>query len=136
MRALRLVLLAGLVLTLVTACGGGGPAGVAKQWVQASAGADGATALKLTCREYREQVQMGGFMTAALGLLVGIDTEGAKADLSDLKFSTTSQSGDTATVHVSGEIIVSLLGAAMPQEFDTNLRMVKEDGAWRVCGEE
>jgi len=136
MKAFRLVLLAGLVLTLVTACGGGGPVGVAKEWVKASAGSDGATALKLTCWQYREEVQMGGFMTAAFGLLVGIDTEGAKVDLSDLKFSTTSQSGDTATVHVSGEIIVSLLGAAMPQELDMNLRMVKEDGAWRVCGAE
>ena len=33
-------------------------------------------------------------------------------------------------------MIVSLLGAAMPQYVDSDLWLVKEDGDWVVCGGE
>jgi hypothetical protein len=76
-----------------------------------------------------------GFLAAGLGLLVGIDTQNAEVDISDLKFTTTSESGDQAVVHVEGEMIIGLLGAAMPQYYDADLLMVKEGGSWKVCGE-
>jgi hypothetical protein len=69
-----------------------------------------------------------------LGLFTGIDPQTAEVDLSDLSFETVSESGDTATVHVNGEIMMSLLGAAMPQAIDANIIMVKEDGEWKYCG--
>lgn len=138
MKALRLFLLVSLAAALLAGCSssGGGPAGVAREWLQASLGADGATALKLTCRDYRNDVQTQGLMTAALGLLTGINTENGQIDVSDLKFETIDKSGDTATVRVTGEIIVSLLGAAMAQDIDMTLLMVKEDGDWLVCGQQ
>ena len=136
MRNARLLGVALAMMVLLAACGGGGPSGVARDWLEASATGDGATTLKLTCREYREQMQMMGFLTAGLGLMTGIDTQSAGLDMSDLKFTTTSQSGDSAVVHVEGEMIVSLLGAAMPQYVDSDLWLVKEDGDWVVCGGE
>jgi hypothetical protein len=134
MKTLRILALTLIVVSAV-ACGGGGPAGVARDWLKAAAVADGTTTLKLTCQDYRDQVQTMGFLAAGLGLLVGIDTQNAEVDISDLKFTTTSESGDQAVVHVEGEMIIGLLGAAMPQYYDADLLMVKEGGSWKVCGE-
>jgi len=134
MKTARLCILAFLLLAAVTACAGGGPTRVAKEWFGAISSADGATALKFTCDQYRDEVQMAGILTAAFGLLGGIDPQSAGADMSDLDFEVTSKGDDSATVHVGGEIIVSLLGAAMVQEVDMNLEMIKEDGDWKVCG--
>lgn len=113
-----------------------GPARAAKEWVTAVATSDGATALSLTCDSYQDQVQMSGFLTAGLGMLFGVDTQSTEADLSSLEFNTINQAGDTATVQVQGELVLSLLGAAMPQQLDTNMTMVREDGEWKYCGDD
>lgn len=128
-----ILVLAGVVL--VTGCSAGGPAGTARRWYKAVATGDGATALSLTCREYQSQVQMAGFLTAGLGLLSGGSSPKVAANMSDLEFSTISQDGDAATVHAQGEIIVSLFGAAMPEEINSSLALVREEGKWKVCGE-
>jgi hypothetical protein len=135
MKSARFFVLILIGMVLVTGCSAGGPSGAAKQWYKAVATGDGATALSLTCQEYQSQVQMAGFLTAGLGLLVGVDTGAAKTDMSDLKFATTSQNGNTAAVRVEGEIIVSLLGAAMPEKVNSTLKLIREDGKWKVCGE-
>jgi hypothetical protein len=135
MKSARWFVLVLVGVVLVTGCSAGGPSGAAEQWYEAVATGDGATALSLTCKEYQPQVQMAGFLTAGLGLLTGVDTGTAAADMSDLEFTTTSQDGDTATVHVEGEIIVSLLGAAVPEEVNSNLKFIREDGKWKMCGE-
>lgn len=127
-------LLIAVLLTLGLVACASGPEQAAKEFIEASMGGDGATALQLTCDQYKEQVQMSGFLTAGLGMLVGVDPQSAEADLSDLNFETVSESGDTATVNVNGEVMMSFLGAAMPQVIDSNLTMVKEDGEWKYCG--
>lgn len=120
---------------LLTACTGG-PEMAAREFVEASMTGDGAAALNLTCDQYKEQVQMVGFLAAGIGMLAGIDPQDAEADLSDLDFETVSEDGNMATVNVSGEIMLSLLGAAMPQMVDANIVMIMEDGEWRFCGDE
>lgn len=128
-----IVLIAALLTLVLTACSSG-PEQAAKEFIQASMGGDGAVALQLTCNQYKEQVQMSGMLSAGVGMLVGIDPQSAEVDLSDLNFETVSESGDTATVSVNGEAMMSILGAAMPQVIDINLTMVKEDGDWKYCG--
>lgn len=134
MYARKALLLIVVLLTLGLAACAGGPEQAAKEFIEASMGGDGATALQLTCDQYKEQVQMSGMLSAGLGMLVGIDPQSAEVDLSDLNFETVSESGDTATVNVNGEVMMSLFGAAMPQAIDTNITMVKEDGDWKYCG--
>lgn len=122
-------------LTLVlAACSGSGPSNAAKEWIEASVEGDGTTALKLTCEQYKSNVQTSGFLSAGLGLMFNIDMQDTAVDLSDLEFKVVEESGDAATVHVEGEMIVSLLGAAMPQQLDMDIKMVKEDGDWKFCG--
>ncbi len=128
-----ILVLAGVVL--VTGCSAGGPEGTASRWFKAVATGDGATALSLTCREYQSQVQMAGFLTAGLGLLSGGNSPKVTANMSNLEFSTLSQDGESAAVHAQGEIIVSLFGAAMPEQINSSLTLVREDGKWKVCGE-
>jgi hypothetical protein len=134
------VFVRGVVLLLavfwMTACSGNAPAQAAEAWFQATATSDGATALKLTCEAYREEMQnlslfMGGFNLLSGGLL-----SEAGADLSGLEFSVVSRQGDEAVVKIEGEIIQSVLGAAMAQPVNANVLMVKEDGEWRWCGEQ
>jgi hypothetical protein len=135
MKSARLFVLMLVGIVLVTGCAADGPSRATKQWYEALATGDGATALSLTCQQYQSQVQMAGFLTAGLGLLSGVDTGTATSNMSGLKFTTTSQNGDTAAVHVEGEVIISLLGAAMPEEVNSTLTLIREDGKWKVCGE-
>lgn len=59
----------------------------------------------------------------------------AETDLSGLKFKTVSQNGDEAVVNISGVMVKGLLGAAIEQELNANVVMLKEDGQWKYCGE-
>jgi hypothetical protein len=133
MKTHRFFVLVLVLVVLLSACGASGPASVARDWYKAVATSDGGTALKLTCRAYREEVQMSSFFMAGLGLFTGFDLQGVKVDMSDLKFTVTSQSSDAATVHVEGEVIMSLLGAPMADYVDEDMELIVEDGAWRVC---
>ncbi|HUN22581.1 MAG TPA: hypothetical protein PK299_05530 [Anaerolineales bacterium] len=126
-----------MVTICLSACSTNNPSGIAKQWMTATLTADGATTLKLTCESMRETVQMQGLLSASFSMLFqtqGMNSQDAKTDLSDIKFDTVERKGDNAVVNVSGEVIVSFLGAAMPQEINESWVMVREDGDWKWCG--
>jgi len=134
MKIIRLIMLLGLIVVL-SGCSGSGAEKAARNWLEAGATADGATALKLTCTPLQADVQMMGFMTAGVGMLTGLNPQDAEVDTSDITYETVSEDGDTAYVHVQGEIITSLMGAAMPQPINSTFKMIKEDGEWKWCGE-
>jgi len=50
-----------------------------------------------------------------------------------LSFKTTEQSGDTASVQVTGKMKMTFLGQEQEDEIDEAMPMVKEDGKWKVC---
>ncbi|HFQ92468.1 MAG TPA: DUF4878 domain-containing protein [Anaerolineae bacterium] len=138
MKILRwFILFVGLSFVL-SACSGNAPAKAAREWLTALNTGDGVTALKLTCRQYQEEVQNTSLLTAGIGMLgsmAGVDAQSAEVDLSDVKFETVSKNGDTAVVQVKGEMIVGLMGAAIPQQINMSFTMVKEDGDWKWCGQ-
>lgn len=76
-----------------------------------------------------------GFFVGGMNLLTGGLMSDAEADLSGLKFKTVSQIGDEAVVNISGVMVQGLLGAAIEQELNANVVMLKEDGQWKYCGE-
>jgi len=116
------------LVVLLVACGGGGgsPDQVAKQWFEALATGDENALKDLTCAAQQESI------TGVTGLFAG-SGEGLGLDISDLSFKTTEQSGDTASVQVTGKMKMTLLGAEQEQEIDEAIPMVKEDGKWKVC---
>jgi hypothetical protein len=116
------------LVVLLVACGGGGgsPDQAAKQWFEALATGDENALKDLTCAAQQESV------TGVTGLLAGLG-EGMGFDVSGLSFKTTEQSGETATVQVTGRMNMTFLGAEQEQEIDEAIPMVKEDGKWKVC---
>jgi hypothetical protein len=79
----------------------------------------------LTCAAQHES------LAGVAGVLGSL--EGGGLDLSGLSFKTTEQSGDTASVQVTGKLKVTLLGQALEEDIDEAMPMVKEDGKWKVC---
>jgi hypothetical protein len=125
-RALSVVTV--ILVILMAACGGGGggsPEKTAQQWFDALAKGDQNTLKDLTCAAQQDT------LTGVAGLLGGL--ESGALDTSGLTFKTTSQSGDTASVQVTGKLKVTLLGQSVDQDIDEAIPLVKEGGKWVVC---
>jgi len=129
-----IILIIGLSIIFV-ACGGDSPDKAAEEWFQAVATFDGASTLTLTCDAYKDEVQSLGFVVFGLNILSGGLAADIEVDTSGLRFNTISQSGNEAVVNVRGSYAQGMLGAAIEQQVDTNIIMVKEDGKWKYCGE-
>jgi hypothetical protein len=114
------------VLSL-SACGGGGsntnePAGAVSAAMDAAESGGFAKLLDYTCAAKKGDVAalFGGGDLSGLGAL-GIDTnalfDAVKMDFQDIKTSETSKSGDKATVHVTGKMLISFDEAKMKDVF-------------------
>lgn len=131
-------LLALVLATAAVACddAGSGPAGAAKEWLVATLEQDGNRAARLVCDSMQGDQMVAATVFAAFEVIgtnllgVGLGTD---FDLDDLDFKTTSERGDRATVHVSGDVLISVLGVSQPTDIDDYIEMVKEDGQWKVC---
>ena len=128
MKRAWLVVIVFLVVFLA-ACGGGGgsPEQTARQWFDALGKGDENALKDLTCTAQHES------LAGVAGLLGTM--EGGGLDVSGLSFKTTEQSGDTASVQVTGKLKVTLLGQAVEEAIDEAMPMVKEDGKWKMCGQ-
>jgi hypothetical protein len=59
---------------------------------------------------------------------------GLEYDVSGLDYRTVQQSETDATVIISGEMIISVMGIFQSQQLSpTPLPMIFEDGRWKVC---
>ena len=112
------------------------PERAAQEWLQASVDLDGNKLMERTCAAQQENIQEAGMWASVFNIFgqqaIGVQ---AKTDLSGLKFSTTSSSGNTARVRVTGQIRVAVLALAQSQKVDETWRMVKEEGKWKWCGQ-
>lgn len=128
-----IVLLATVVLG---ACGaaGDGPDVAARQWFQAIVDQDGNAAARLTCDGQQDALMTGGIALMIVSML-GNEFIGASPDLdmSDLEFRTVREDGDTATVHVGGQLRAAILLISQPTDMDQDIPMIREDGRWKVC---
>ncbi|HEX2618729.1 MAG TPA: hypothetical protein VHL11_01245, partial [Phototrophicaceae bacterium] len=121
----------------LAACGGGGGGGTSGSSTDAAKGfMDAFAALDAT--------KMKTFLctaqaAAADGLSAGFSQAGVetKLDASGLTY-TTSESGDSATVTIAGNMKVTAAGVSQDIPVsnmfpDGKLQMTKEGGAWKVC---
>jgi len=125
------------LLSALTACGlGDSPEKAAQEWMQAFANLDGNKIAERTCAAQQANVQQAG-MWASVFNIFGQQTIGqqGKTDISGLKFTTVSSSGNTANVRVTGQIRVAILALSQTQDVDETWRMAQEDGKWKWCGQ-
>lgn len=125
-----------LATTLLTSCAAT-PERSAKKWFDATMNLDGNTVLELTCDAEKENVQMAGLWTSAFALLpqlFGLNME-SQGDVSDIKFTTVSNDGNTAYVRVHGVVRAAVLAFAQEYPVDETWRMVYENDKWKWCGQ-
>jgi len=137
MKRATFVLLTFALVSALTACGlGDSPEKAAQEWIQAFANLDGNKIADRTCAAQQTNVQQAGLWSSVFNLF-GQRTIGqqAKTDVSGLKFTTVSSSGNTANVRVTGQIRVAVLALSQTQVVDETWRMVQEGGKWKWCGQ-
>lgn len=139
MKRLSVVMIVVIVLgLLLSACGGGGGGGgaaaAAKSFFDAFSQLDFAKMKDLTCESQKSALDQATQAMSALGDPAALK-ELMKIDTSALKFEEKSASGDKATVVVTGKLKVEAMGQSQEQDINgEELPMVKEGGAWKVCG--
>jgi hypothetical protein len=96
---------------------------------------DGGKLLDLTCRAQQNNAMAGGAMAQGLLGLASLFGGGdMQIDVSRLNYQTVSQSGNSATVRVSGVVRTVMGLSASEQMTDMTVQMLMEDGKWKVCG--
>jgi hypothetical protein len=132
-----LVVLLLLVAVVVAACdtggGGGGtsntPEAAVKAWFDAAFAnnVDGVKAQTCAASQNEIEAAAAGFASLATG--------GATVDASGLTYTKATESGDNATVTVGGSMKVTAAGQEMDQPMEgITVPVVRESGAWKVCG--
>lgn len=104
----------------------------AREWTEGTMKLEGTKIASRTCAAQQSNMQEAGAWSSAFAMLVG---QQVKAEVSDLRFDTVSQSGDNAQVHVYGEVQVAVLALAQTTRIDTTYIMIHENGKWKWCGE-
>ena len=122
--------IAALCLGTLAACGSAGPVGpldTTRSWFQAVVELDMLRVKSLACRP--DSAAIDDALTASGGLGGNLDLSELQArveiDLSQLHFAESSVDGEQAVVHLSG----LLNGAPVEQD----VRLIREDGVWKVC---
>jgi hypothetical protein len=118
------------------ACVTQGPETVARGWYDALAKSDGNRLAELTCRNEQGNLSQGTLGLSLLNLVgQSVLGESTKLDLSGLTYRIVKTEGDTAYIEVRGQFSVAILTFSQTHDYRADLIVVKEDGAWKVCGE-
>ena len=102
---------------------------------------DPAVVARYTCDQQLEQTSENmfwmGLLTGGLQgffgqLIPGVDV-GVGVDTSHLIFTVQERNAGRATVHMGGELTVTVAGGFQTDTVDELLTMIYEDGRWKVC---
>ncbi|MBL8119184.1 MAG: hypothetical protein JNJ78_16735 [Anaerolineae bacterium] len=144
-KSTRFSLLLGLVLAILLAACGGGPAAPAD-----SPNAQTGGTPEDAARSFFTNAMQGNDVSAlicssnaagAASIQQGMDAlktslaaSGATIDTSGLTFTKTSESGDTAEVEVGGVIKLTIGETATEQPYPAATITLKNESGWKVCG--
>jgi hypothetical protein len=134
------ILLLVIVAQLLSACSlGESPEGGAKAFMEAVGQMDGSKMLERTCQAQQKNASNSGTMAQAMisALMMfggGLGGAQLKIDVSGLQYTTVNQSGNNASVRISGVIRSNVGLAASEQPFNQTVPMLFEDSRWKVCG--
>ena len=138
-RLVRLKVLLTLLIAarpfLLTACGaGGGPAiDGTRNWFQALADLRVDDVLKLTCSNPRVRNEIEQKLEPFTDIKTTLQSLKGQFDFSGLKFEEKSNDGKTATIHLSGKMVLKALGQSQALDLFEDIPVVNESGVWKVC---
>jgi hypothetical protein len=134
--AVRLVVwLTGIALLLGACSSGGGPAiDAARGWLKALAELDFKQVLNQTCSTPRIRNEVEVRLDPLIDIQGTLQSLKGQYDFSGLKFEELSNDGRTATVRLSGKLLLKVLGQEQIYEVYEDVGVVKENDVWKVCG--
>ena len=131
-RVIWLLLAAALILTACNA--GGGPAiDATRNWLQALADLDFKQVLNLTCSTSRVRNEVELRLDPLIDIQETLQSLKGQYDFSGLKFEELSNDGRTASVRLSGKLLLKVLGQEQVFEINEMVGVVEENDVWKVC---
>ena len=127
-----LLLCAALLLGACSA--GGGPAiDATRSWLQALADLNFKQVLDLTCATPRIRNEVELRLDPLMDIQDTLQSLKGQYDFSGLKFEELSNDGRTATVRLSGKLLLTMLGQQQVYDIYEEVGVVKENDIWKVC---
>jgi hypothetical protein len=123
------------VALLLTACSsGGGPAiDATRGWLQALADLDFKQVMDLTCSTPRIRNEVELRLDPLIDIQETLQSLKGQYDFSGLKFEELSNDGRSATVRLSGQLLLKMLGQEQVYDIYEVVGVVKENDVWKVC---
>ena len=130
------ILLLSCAALLLSACNaGGGPAiDATRNWLQALADLNFKQVLDLTCSTPRIRNEVELRLDPLIDIQETLQSLKGQYDFSGLKFEEVSNDGRTATVRLSGKLLLKVLGQEQVYDIYEEVGVVKESDIWKVCG--
>jgi hypothetical protein len=124
-----------VALLLAGCSAGGGPAiDATRNWLQALADLNFKQVMDLTCSTARVRNEVEIRLDPLLDIQETLQALKGQYDFSGLKFEEISNDGRTATIRLSGKLLLKVLGQEQVYEIYEDVGVVKESDAWKVCG--
>ena len=131
----RLTLGLAIVALLIAGCSaGGGPAiDATRNWLQALADLNFKQVLNLTCSTPRIRNEVELRLDPLIDIQETLQSLKGQYDFSGLKFEELRSDGRTATVRLSGKLLLKVLGQTQVYEIYEEVGVVNESDVWKVC---
>jgi hypothetical protein len=123
----RYVLLTIVLLLVLTACAKEGSApDTIQDYLKAKVASDADKLVDLACNEWEAQANADA-----------LSFKSVKAELKDMSCKENGKDGKYTLITCEGEIVAEYDGEQRSQSLsDTTYRALKEDGEWKMCGEQ
>ena len=133
--AVRLTLGLAIVALLIAGCNaGGGPAiDATRSWLQALADLNFKQVLNLTCSVPRIRNEVELRLDPLIDIQETLQSLKGQYDFSGLKFEELRNDGRTASVRLSGKLLLKVLGQTQVYEIYEEVGVVNESDVWKVC---
>jgi hypothetical protein len=125
-----------VIALLLGACSaGGGPAiDATRNWLQALADLNFKQVLELTCSTPRIRNEVELRLDPLIDIQETLQSLKGQYNFGGLKFEEASNDGRTATVRLSGKLLLQVLGQEQVYDIYEEVGVVKENNVWKVCG--
>lgn len=128
-----LLLLCGMLWLTACSAGGGPAIDATRNWLQALADLNFKQVLDSTCSSPRIRNEVELRLDPLMDIQGTLQALKGQYDFSGLKFEELRNDGRTATVRLSGELLLKVLGQTQVYNIYEEVGVVKENDVWKVC---